>query len=94
VDNSRLAAYDYDAVMLTVGFPPITDTGQGEWSTTFTTPSFIQVDEFNAPATHEAVGAGPLGKMTLSIERLSRTSDCRSRSMCQPDLAKVAARNA
>jgi len=70
VDNFRLAAYDFDAVILTIGFPPITDTGEGDWSETFTTPNFIGVDQFNAPATHEAVGAANLGIMHLSIEQL------------------------
>lgn len=70
IDNFRLAAYEYDAVMVAVGFPPYTATSQGEWSQTFTTPSFIAVDQFNAPATHEGWGAGSLGSMTLSIEQL------------------------
>lgn len=70
VDNNRSADYEYGAIIATVGFPPITDTGEGSWSDVFTTPRHLQVDQFNAPTTHESLGAGPIGIMTLSIEQL------------------------
>lgn len=66
VKNSRAAAYEYATVILTAG-SAITETGEGDWSELFTTPNFIQVDQFGGAADHWALGAGPLGVMKLSL---------------------------
>jgi hypothetical protein len=64
--NSRVASYSYSSIILTAG-TPVTFTGEGDWSAPFTSPHFIQVDQFGGPASHAGAGAGPLGVMLLGF---------------------------
>ena len=64
--NSRAAAYSYSSTILSAG-TSVTFTGEGDWSQPFTTPHFIQVDQFGGLANHVAAGVGPLGVMILKF---------------------------
>ena len=64
--NSRAAEYEYTNVILTAG-SPLTFTGEGAFSDPFTTPKFIQVDQFGGSAGHASAGIGSLGIMVLSF---------------------------
>jgi hypothetical protein len=65
-DNNRSAGYEYLAPIVTVG-TPITFTGEGDWSDTFTTSQPTQVDQFAGLASHAAIGALFLGAMNFSF---------------------------
>lgn len=64
--NNRAAAYTYKARLLTVG-SGYTKHAEGDWSAPFTTPKFIQVDQFAGKASHAGVGAFALGTMKLGF---------------------------
>jgi hypothetical protein len=66
IKNSRTARYEYDAPILTAG-SVTTHTGEGDFSDTFTTPKFIQVDQFGCGASHVSWGAGTLGSIELNL---------------------------
>jgi hypothetical protein len=56
LDNDRAAEYTYRGPIRTVG-TPVSISGEGAWSAPFTTPAFIQVDQFAGRATHATAGA-------------------------------------
>jgi hypothetical protein len=66
IKNSRSAEYEENVAILTAG-TPITKTFEGDFSDTFTTSKFIQVDQFSGTAGHAAIGGGPFGFMRLTL---------------------------
>ena len=69
IKNSRAAQYQYTVPILTVG-TPITITGEGPFSDTFTTPKFIQVDQFSGTGSHVSGGGGPVGFLVLGLSHI------------------------
>jgi len=69
IKNSRAAQYEYTVAILTAG-TPISITGEGDFSDTFTTPKFIQVDQFNGTGSHVSGGGGPLGFLVLGLSNI------------------------
>jgi hypothetical protein len=67
VDNNRAAVYEYAAVIVTAG-TPITFTGEGDWSSVFTTVKPMQVDQFSCNASHGSIGALNLGLMVMNLD--------------------------
>jgi hypothetical protein len=68
LNNNRAAAYEYLARIITFG-TPLTFTGEGAFSAPFTTPKFIQVDQFGGTASHGGAGAGSVGIMVLTFSQ-------------------------
>jgi hypothetical protein len=66
IKNSRTAQYEYFIPILTIG-TPVTFTDEGDFSGTFTTSKFIQVDQFTGQGSHVEAGGGPVGFLRLTI---------------------------
>lgn len=67
VKNKRAVEYSYKALIGTVG-SPVSSTAEGDWSDAFTTPRFLQVDQFGGGAKHAGGGAFSVGKFRLEID--------------------------
>lgn len=68
LDNKRSAEYTYRGVLVTVGVPPFTESGESDFSEPFTTLSPIQVDQFSAgDASHASGSIGVLSGMRFTF---------------------------
>jgi hypothetical protein len=65
VKNNRAAAYNYTNVIATLGSGVNLTDNEGAWSKPFTTPKWLQVDQFDGRAEHDAVGALIWGAIVL-----------------------------
>ena len=65
VKNNRAAAYNYTNVIATLGSAVNLTDNEGAWSKPFTTPKWLQVDQFDGRAEHDAVGALIWGAIVL-----------------------------
>jgi hypothetical protein len=66
IKNSRTAQYEYFVPILTIG-SVVTFTGEGDFSETFTTSKFIQVDQFTGHAAHVDAGSAFVGFLHITI---------------------------
>jgi hypothetical protein len=66
--NNHSAKYTYISVIFGLGTPG-SSTFAGPFSAPFSTPQFLQVDQFSGTAGHSEIGGGPLGIVHLEFRQ-------------------------